>query len=42
MKIEEQAMSFYFSKSKYTTAFQCSKILWLREHKPEEEEPLSE
>lgn len=35
-------MSFYFSKSKYTTAFQCPKILWLREHKPEEEEPLSE
>ena len=35
-------MSFYFSKSRYTTAFQCPKILWLREHKPEEEEPLSE
>ena len=35
-------MAFYFSKSKYTTAFQCPKILWLRENKPEEEEPLSE
>lgn len=35
-------MAFYFSKSRYTTAFQCPKILWLREHKPEEEEPISE
>lgn len=35
-------MAFCFSKSKYTTVFQCPKILWLRENKPEEEEPLSE
>ncbi len=27
-----------FSKSKYTTAWQCPKALWLKKYKPEEEE----
>ncbi len=29
-------MSFYLSKSKYCSAVQCPKMLWLKKHKPEE------
>lgn len=30
--------SFYFSKSKYCSFWQCPKIAWLQKHKPEERE----